>query len=213
MKTTKAILTVLIALFAVTANAQTATEVVNKYKGQDGVKTEDFMPDVKRMVEMFKNMPAQGGGQGGPGMPDMSALSKALEGIKTYTSLTLPADKVAAVKADLEALKDYKSLIEYTEDGGQGGGMGMGMPQPKVGADGIRRLQLPSMFQQAGGMQAYAKVTDNKFNEVMFFTSGQNNALSIVEATDLTVDNIMMIMMIPMMRNMQQGGGFGGGGF
>lgn len=208
MKATKAILTVLIALFAATANAQTATELVNKYKGQDGVKAEDYMPEVKRMVEMFGNMPAQGG----QGMPNMDGMVKSLKSIKTYTVYTLPADKVAAVKADIEALKDYKTLIEFVENaGGQGG---FGMPEPKVGADGVRRLQLPDMFQQQGGtMQAYAKVTDNKFNEVVFFTTGQNNALSFVEATDLTVDNLMMIMMMPMMRNMQQGGGFGGGGF
>ncbi len=212
MKATRAIMTVFIALFAWAANAQTATELVNKYKGQDGVKAEDYMPDVKRMVEMFKNMP-DAGGQGGPGMPDMAAVTKALEGIKTYTVYTLPADKVAAVKADVEALKDYKSLIEFVEDaGGQGG---FGMPEPKTGADGVRRLQLPDMFQQQGGsMQAYAKVVDNKFNEVVFLTTGQNSALSFVEATDLTVDNLMMIMMMPMMRAMQQGGGgFGGGGF
>lgn len=205
MKTTKAILTVLITLFAATASAQTATELVNKYKGQDGVKTEDYMPDVKRMVEMFKGMPE---GQGGPGMGDMTAMTKALEGIKTYNVCTLPADKVAAVKADIEALKDYTNLIEFVEDaGGQGG---FGMPEPKVGEDGVRRLQLPNMFQQQGGaMQAYAKVTDNKFNEVIVFTAGpNNNALSYVEATDLTVDYLMMIMMMPMMRNMQQGGGF-----
>lgn len=208
MKATKAILTVLVALFAVTANAQTATELVNKYKGQDGVKAEDYMPDVKRMVEMFGNMPAQGGGQG---MPNMDGMVKSLKGIKSYTVYTLPADKVAAVKADVEAMKDYKTLIEFVENaGGQGG---FGMPEPKAGADGVRRLQLPNMFQQQGGsMQAYAKVTDNKFNEVVFFTTGQNNALSFVEATDLTVDNLMMIMMMPMMRTMQQnGGGFGGG--
>lgn len=211
MKATKAILTVLIALFAVTANAQTATELVDKYKGQDGVKAEDYMPDVKRMVEMFANMPAQGG-QGGPGMPNMEGMVNSLKGIKSYTVYTIPADKVAAVKADVEALTDYKSLIEFVENaGGQGG---FGMPEPKTGADGVRRLQLPDMFQQQGGsMQAYAKVVDNKFNEVIFFTTGQNNALSFVEATDLTVDNLMMIMMMPMMRNMQQGGGFGGGGF
>ena len=45
----KSILTVLIALFAVTANAQTASALVAKYKGQDGVKSEDMMADVKRM--------------------------------------------------------------------------------------------------------------------------------------------------------------------
>ena len=62
-----------------------------------------------------------------------------------------------------------------------------------------------------GSMQAYAKVTDNKFNEVIFFSAGQQTSLSFVEANGLTVDNLMMIMMIPMMRNMGQGGGFGGG--
>ena len=185
MKVMKSILTVLIALFAVTANAQTASALVAKYKGQDGVKSEDMMAD---------------------------EMSKSLKSIKTYTVLTPNADKVAAIKADIEAMKDYKSLIEFVQTDGGGGMGGFAMPEPKVGADGVRRLQLPNMFQQQGGsMQAYAKVTDNKFNEVIFFTTGQQNALSYVEAADLTVDNLMMIMMIPMMRNMGQGGGFGGG--
>ena len=211
MKVMKSILTVLIALFAVTANAQTASALVAKYKGQDGVKSEDMMADVKRMVDMFAQMPAQGGG-GMPGMPDMSEMAKSLKSIKTYTVLTPNADKVAAIKADIEAMKDYKSLIEFVQTDGGGGMGGFAMPEPKVGADGVRRLQLPNMFQQQGGsMQAYAKVTDNKFNEVIFFTTGQQNALSYVEAADLTVDNLMMIMMIPRMRNMGQGGGFGGG--
>ena len=207
MKVMKSILTVLIALFAVTANAQTASALVAKYKGQ-GVKTEDMMADVKQMVDAFANMPAQSGG----GMPDMGSMAAQLKSIKSYTVLTPSADKVAAIKADIEALKDYKTLIEFVETDGGGGMGGFAMPEPKVGADGVKRLQLPNMFQQMGGsMQAYAKVTDNKFNEVLFFSIGQQNSVSLVEATDLTVDNLMMIMMIPMMRNMQGGGGFGGG--
>ena len=210
MKVMKSILTVLIALFAVTANAQTASALVAKYKGQ-GVKTEDMMADVKQMVDAFANMPAQGGG-GMPGMPDMGAMAAQLKSIKSYTVLTPNADKVAAIKADIEALKDYKTLIEFVETDGGGGMGGFAMPEPKVGADGVKRLQLPNMFQQMGGsMQAYAKVTDNKFNEVIFFSAGQQTSLSYVEANGLTVDNLMMIMMIPMMRNMGQGGGFGGG--
>ena len=109
MKVMKSILTVLIALFAVTANAQTASALVAKYKGQ-GVKTEDMMADVKQMVDAFANMPAQGGG-GMPGMPDMGSMAAQLKSIKSYTVLTPNADKVAAIKADIEALKDYKTLI------------------------------------------------------------------------------------------------------
>ena len=210
MKVMKMMLTVLVALFAMTANAQTASAVVAKYKGQ-GVKSEDMMADVKRMVDMFSQMPAQGGG-GMPGMPDMGSMAAQLKSIKSYTVLTPGADKVAAIKADIEALKDYKTLIEFVETDGGGGMGGFAVPEPKAGPDGVKRLQLPNMFQQQGGsMQAYAKVTDNKFNEVLFFSTGQQTSLSLVEATDLTVDNLMMIMMIPMMRNMQGGGGFGGG--
>ena len=211
MKTMKLMLTVLVALFAMTANAQ-SNELVTKYKGQDGVKSEDMMADVKRMVDMFAQMPAQGGGA--PGMPDMSAMAAQLKTIKTYTVLTPSGDKAAAMKADVEALKSkgYTTLIEFVEGDGGMGQMGA-MPEPKAGPDGVKRLQLPNMFQQMGGgsMQAYAKVTDNKFNEVIFFSAGQQTSLSFVEANGLTVDNLMMIMMIPMMRNMQGGGGFGGG--
>ena len=54
MKVMKLMLTVLIALFAVTANAQTASAVVAKYKGQ-GVKSEDMMADVnKALAELSK---------------------------------------------------------------------------------------------------------------------------------------------------------------
>ena len=210
MKVMKSILTVLIALCAMTANAQ-SNELVTKYKGE-GVKSEDMMADVKRMVDMFAQMPAQGGGM--PGMPDMSAMAAQLKSIKTYTVLTPSGDKATAMKADVEALKSkgYTTLIEFVEGDGGMGQMGA-MPEPKAGPDGVKRLQLPNMFQQMGGgsMQASAKVKDNKFNEVLFFTAGQQTSLSVVEATDLTVDNLMMIMMIPMMRNMGQGGGFGGG--
>jgi len=209
MKAMKLLMPVMMAVFALTASAQTASELVAKYKGQDGVKTEDLMPDVKRMVDMFKNMPAQGGGA--PGMPDMSTMLKSLEGIKTYTLLTPSGEKANQMKTDVEALKGYASLIEYVEGGG--GGMGQ-MPEPKVGADGVKRLQLPNMFNQGGTMQAYAKVTDNKFNDVVFFTTGQATSLVYIEATDLTVENLMMVMGVQMMRRMQQqGGGFGGGGF
>ena len=146
MKVMKSILTVLIALFAVTANAQTGSALVTKYKGQ-GMKTEDMMADVKRMVDMFGQMPAQGGG-GMPGMPDMGEMVKSLKSIKTYTTLTPSADKVAAIKADIEAMKDYKSLIEFVQTDGGGGMGGFAMPEPKVGADGIRRLQLQCRLMQ-----------------------------------------------------------------
>ena len=98
----KLMLTVLVALFAMTANAQ-SNELVAKYKGQDGVKSEDMMSDVKRMVDMFAQMPAQGGGA--PGMPDMSAMAAQLKTIKTYTVLTPSGDKAAAMKTTTKLRK------------------------------------------------------------------------------------------------------------
>lgn len=195
-------------LCAISANAQTASELVTKFKGEN-IKSEDYMPDVKRMVEMFGQMPA-GGGQGGPQM-DVEGMKKALGSLKTFTVFTPSGNQTASVKTAVASLKGYANLIEYTQgDGGMGGMMG-GM-EAKAGADGIKRLQLPDMMKQFGGTsQAWAKVTDNKFNEVLFFTEGQQTSVIYVQGTDLTAENLMTIQMIPMMRQMQQGGGFGGG--